>query len=82
LIRKRKGIRFGCDEGFYLKEKSYFTIGVDNNNEMLERASGKYDKLLNLDVQKRLPFGINILSFYLSFRSFGAFRKPIISKQF
>jgi len=38
LIRKRKGIRFGCDEEFYLKEKSYFTRGVDNNNEMLERA--------------------------------------------
>ena len=77
---KGRALDLGCGEGFYaeyLKEKGYFTIGVDNNNEMLERASGKYDELLNLDVQKRLPFRDNYFEFILALEVLEHLENPV-----
>jgi predicted TPR repeat methyltransferase len=64
---KGKALDLGCGKGFYseyLKEKGYFTIGIDNNEDMLKEANGKYDQLFNLDIQKksyRFPIIISIL---------------------
>lgn len=77
---KGRALDLGCGEGFYseyLKEKGYFTIGVDNNEEMLERVRGKYDELFNLDVQKELPFRSNSFEIILALEVLEHLENPV-----
>ena len=80
MSQKGKALDLGCGEGFYseyLRKKGYFTIGIDNNEEMLKRAIGKYNKLFKLDVQNGLPFPNNCFNLVLAIYILEHLKNPV-----